>query len=88
MVSIKELTGYFSEARRQMPELLGYSRISVNEFISRVEERSSLLSLSGHIIEDGQLRATYEFKHLTFQEYLAALAAAQGYYPNRQEHEL
>jgi hypothetical protein len=86
-VSIKELTGYFSEARRQMPELLGYSRISVSEFVSRVEERSSLLSLSGHVLEDGQLRATYEFKHLTFQEYLAALAAAQGYYPNRREGE-
>jgi hypothetical protein len=87
VVSIKELIGYFSEARRQMPELLGYSRMSVSEFVGRVEERSSLLSLSGHILEDGQLRATYEFKHLTFQEYLAALAAAQGYYPNRQENE-
>ena len=86
-VSIKELTGYFSEARRQMPELLGYSRLSVSEFVSRVEERSSLLSLSGHIIEDGQLRATYEFKHLTFQEYLAALAAAEGYYPDRRDGE-
>ena len=86
-VSIKELTGYFSEARRQMPELLGYSRISVSEFVSRVEDRSSLLSLSGHTLEDGQLRATYEFKHLTFQEYLAALAAAQGYYPNHEDGE-
>lgn len=86
-VSIRELTDYFSEARRQMPELLGYSRTSVSDFVSRVEERSSLLSLSGHILEDGQLRATYEFKHLTFQEYLAALAAAQGYYPDRKEGE-
>jgi energy-coupling factor transporter ATP-binding protein EcfA2 len=86
-VSIRELTEYFNEARRQMPELLGYSRISVSEFVSRVEERSSLLSLSGHVLEDGQLRATYEFKHLTFQEYLAALAAAQGFYPDRREGE-
>jgi hypothetical protein len=86
-VSVKELTDFFSEARRQMPELLGYSRISVSEFVGRVEERSSLLSLSGHVIEDGQLRATYEFKHLTFQEYLAALAAAEGYYPDRREGE-
>ena len=59
----------------------------MSDFVSRVEERSSLLSLSGHILEDGQLRATYEFKHLTFQEYLAALAAANGYYPDRREGE-
>jgi NACHT domain len=86
-VSIKELHDLFAEARRQMPEVLGYARMPVNEFTQRVEERSSLLSLSGHIVEDGVLRSIYEFKHLTFQEYLAALAIAMGWYPGRVEGE-
>jgi hypothetical protein len=84
VVSIRQLTDYFNEARSAIPEVLAYSRTTVSEFVTRVEERSSLLSLSGYVLEDGQLRATYEFKHLTFQEYLAAYAAAHGFYPGRE----
>lgn len=87
IVSHGQLAEYLFEARKQMPEILGYTRVSVGEFIARVEERSSLLSLSGHVVEDGREQATYEFKHLTFQEYLAALAATEGFYPDRGEDE-
>lgn len=82
-VSAKGLKDLFDEARNAMPEVLGYSRMSSTELIERVEDRSSLLVQSGHVIEDGQIRPLYEFKHLTFQEYLAAKACVEAWNPER-----
>jgi hypothetical protein len=80
-ISSKRLQEILNLARKQMPEVLSYARHSVAEFIKRVEYRSSLLMLSGHEVEDGTLYPMYEFRHLTFQEYLTARAIVEGYYP-------
>jgi len=84
-ISSKRLKEILNLAREQMPEVLSYARLSVPEFIQRVEFRSSLLILSGHEIEQGTLYPMYEFRHLTFQEYLAAKAVVEGYYPDRKD---
>lgn len=84
-ISAKRLREILNLARKQMPEVLAYAQTSVGEFINRVEARSSILILSGHRIDDGILHPTYEFRHLTFQEYLAARAIVEGYYPDRQD---
>lgn len=84
-ISSKRLKETLTLARTQMPEVLGYAKLSVNEFIERVELRSSLLMLSGHEVEDGTLYPMYEFRHLTFQEYLTAMAIVEEYYPDRKE---
>jgi len=84
-ISLKNLRDALDLARKQMPEVLAFAKASVGDFIERVESRSSLLMLSGHKVEDGTLYATYEFRHLTFQEYLAARAIADGYYPERHD---
>ncbi|MFF9242853.1 NACHT domain-containing protein [Streptomyces sp. NPDC014801] len=86
-ISAKGLRDLFEKSRIQMPEVLGYARMSSSELIERVEDRSSLLVQSGHVIEDGQLRPLYEFKHLTFQEYLAARACVESWNPRRNETE-
>jgi len=50
-------------------------------FLERVELRSSLLAKRGYRQTDmGTQEEEYEFQHLTFQEYLAAYAAVEGYY--------
>lgn len=84
-VSARELRSLLVGARNDMPEILGYSKVPVDEFIRRVEERSSLIVQSGIIVENGISRPLYEFKHLTFQEYLAALAVAESWHPGRDE---
>lgn len=86
-ISFADLTKVLTQARHQMPELLAYAQTSVDDFVSRIELRSSLLSMSGYGIEDGRLVPVYEFRHLTFQEYLTALAIVEGYYPNRGERD-
>lgn len=86
-ISLKRLKEILYLARKEMPEVLGYSRLSVTEFIERIESRSSLLMLSGHEIEGGTLYSMYEFRHLTFQEYLTARAVVDGYYPDRKEND-
>ena len=86
-ISQPRLREVLQAARRQMPEVLAYARLSVSEFVERVERRSGLLVLSGHEVEDGRLVPLYEFRHLTFQEYLAAKALVEGYYPRRNEED-
>jgi len=86
-ISERRLKEVLTLARKEMPEVLSYARYSVAEFIKRVELRSSLLMLSGHEIEDGTLYPMYEFRHLTFQEYLTARAIVDGYYPDRKDND-
>jgi hypothetical protein len=79
-VSAKSLAKLLDAARKQMPEVLGFARITVSQFIDRIESRSSLLVMTGHEEEAGELVPVYEFRHLTFQEYLTAVALVDGYY--------
>lgn len=84
-ISSRKFRELLEIARKQMPEILGYTRINALDFIKRVELRSSLMILSGHEIEQGTLYPMYEFQHLTFQEYLTARAIVDGYYPDRKD---
>ncbi len=82
-ITLSRLTQILALARKEMPEVLGYAKQTVGQFIQSVELRSSLLMLSGHKIEGGTIQPTYEFRHLTFQEYLAARAVVDGFHPGR-----
>lgn len=86
-ISEPRLKEILREARRQMPEVLAYARMGVDEFVERVERRSGVLVLSGQILEGGRLVSIYEFRHLTFQEYLAAQALVDGNYPGRSDQD-
>jgi hypothetical protein len=79
-ISLRRLREYLGQARAQMPEILGYTKVGIPDFIKNVELRSSVLIQSGDELEDGTLYPTYEFRHLTFQEYLAARAVVEGHY--------
>ncbi len=81
-----ELAKSIIEARKELPELLGYTTLSPAKFMVQVEERSSLLIQLGlEENENGRLVPSYEFSHLSFQEYLAAKAVAEGWIPKADE---
>ena len=79
-VTKDNLTKYIIDARKAMPELLSYTKISPSQFIDQVEERSSLLIQMGfEETDNGALVPSYEFSHLSFQEYLTAKAVAESW---------
>ncbi|MCE5262464.1 MAG: hypothetical protein LLG97_02900 [Deltaproteobacteria bacterium] len=76
----QNLLKLLEEAREKVPQIRRYAKDTPHEFLKRVELRSSLLVEAGHQAEAGQTVPFYQFRHLTFQEYLAAVAAAEGHY--------
>lgn len=84
-ISRPKLASLLQEARDALPTELGYVKGAVDEFIHRVEDRSSLLMMAGIDVEDGRLAEFYEFRHLTFQEFLTARAMVEGWHPGRKD---
>ncbi|WP_433278470.1 NACHT domain-containing protein [Pseudonocardia xinjiangensis] len=81
-LSASQLTDLLRRARNDMPDVLGYARLSPNELLERIELRSSLIVQAGLVVEAGRLQQNFEFRHLTFQEYLTALACVKGWNAN------
>ena len=83
-ISINHLKDFITEARKEHPAILGYSKISISEFIEQIELRSSLMMLIGVGVDEGVQSIIYEFKHLTFLEFFAATAIVKGYCPGSE----
>lgn len=81
----RALTRLLQQARQELEAELHFVAISAIGFIERIEYRSSLLMQTGHDILEGEFQPVYEFRHLTFQEYLAARGYVEEQYPGRAE---
>lgn len=81
-----ELLALLEDVRREYPNIRPVQQQTPENFLAQLERRTGLLVEMGHEQYDGRLVPVYEFRHLTFQEYLAALAIIEGRYPghNRQ----
>ena len=75
----REILEILNRARIELPMLGRYAKDSPHEFLKRVELRSSLMLEGGHTSESGSTVPFYQFRHLTFQEYLSAVAAVEGH---------
>lgn len=88
-ITRRELESCVIRARREIPDVLGYTRISPAQFIDQVEDRSSLLILRGQEEDEtGRLVPSYEFSHLSFQEYLTARAIVESWLPADAEQDV
>lgn len=78
--SERELLQTVEEGRQNVQLIRLYAKDSPIDFLRRVELRSSLLLEGGKVLERDKPTPFYQFRHLTFQEYLAAYAAVEGHY--------
>jgi hypothetical protein len=86
-ISRPRLAQLLQESRDALPTELGFVEGTVDDFIHRVEDRSSLLMMTGLDVENGQLVEFFEFRHLTFQEFLTARALVEGWHHGRSDEE-
>ncbi|MFM7453141.1 MAG: NACHT domain-containing protein, partial [Cyanobium sp.] len=84
---VQQLTGeevldLLDQLRKDFPKIRALRRRDSQAFMQLVEERSGLLMRSGVQWQPNhaQAKAIWEFRHLTFQEYLAAVALNMGHY--------
>jgi hypothetical protein len=72
--------------RTEYPNIHSLTQHTPEEFLCLLERRTGLLIQTGHVRHNGHSVPVYEFRHLTFQEYLAGLALVQGHYQNRDKN--
>ncbi|WP_414569567.1 HEAT repeat domain-containing protein [Nostoc sp. CCY 9925] len=78
-----EVIKLFEKFREEYPNLHEVKKHTPKEFLSLLERRTGILVEAGVIPHNGRDIPVFEFRHLTFQEYLAGLALVQGHFPNR-----
>ncbi|HWY89574.1 MAG TPA: HEAT repeat domain-containing protein, partial [Solirubrobacteraceae bacterium] len=54
-----------------------------DDFLQLVERQTEILLQAGHEKYGGRLVPVFEFRHLSFQEYLAGMALVEGRHPSR-----
>ena len=69
--------------RNEYPNLHQTRNSTPEDFLARLEARTGLIVEAGRIHDLGMDIPLYEFRHLTFQEYLAARALVDGCFPGR-----
>lgn len=78
-----EVLQLLSAMRSDFPNVHAVHQHSPAEFLGRLEARTGLIIEAGRRRHDGRLVPVYEFRHLTFQEYLAGMALITGRFPGR-----
>ncbi len=78
-----EVIDALERMRREFPKVRAVRQHTARAFQRLLEGRTGIVAEAGHVRHRGRLVPVYEFRHLTFQEYLAGLALVEGRFPGR-----
>ena len=78
-----EIISLFERMREEYPRIHAVKAHTPEAFLQLLERRTGILVQAGQVRYQGKGVPIYEFRHLTFQEYLAALALVEGRFPDR-----
>ncbi len=78
-----EIIGLFERMREEYPSVHTLRNHTPEEFLRLLERRTGIMVEAGHVRHRGRPVPIFEFRHLTFQEYLAGLALVDGRFPGR-----
>lgn len=78
-----EIVELFERMRGEYPRLRPLRQHEPEQFLKLLERRTGILVEVGRLPHEGIETPVYEFRHLTFQEYLAGRALAYGRFPGR-----
>jgi len=76
-----EVIQLLENMRKDYPNIRSVRNRTPEDFLSLLESRTGLIVQVGEKRHNGQMLPVYEFRHLTFQEYLAGLALVEGHFP-------
>ncbi|NQZ10684.1 MAG: metallophosphoesterase [Algicola sp.] len=76
-----EIIRLLEDVRRDFPNIRAIQKHTPEEFLTVMEAQTGLIVEVGEQRHDGHVHPVYEFRHLTFQEYLAGLALIAGPFP-------
>lgn len=78
-----EIINLLDRMREEYPQVHAVREHSSEDFLRLLERRTGILIEAGYVRYNGRPIPTFEFRHLTFQEYLGGLALVDGKFPNR-----
>lgn len=78
-----EVIALFDRMREEYPQIHPVRGHTSEDFLRLLERRTGILVQAGHVRHLGRPAPVFEFRHLTFQEYLAGLALVDGRFPGR-----
>lgn len=81
-----EILDLLARMREEFPNVRTVGNHTPEEFLHLLERRTGILTEAGETRHLGRPVPVFEFRHLTFQEYLAALALVDGRYPGRDRN--